>query len=120
MIIDRERLMADIMKSEDAMESWNSGDYHQAILDVCYEAWNKEDNKTWDYRDMISFTRFTYGSFPELIVLAGKYNQQVTNGGHDQLFSNGYGDGVGGCFAKHREIPLHDRMIRLIIPRRLG
>ena len=114
MIIDRQRLMADIMKSKEASEDWNSGEYHQAILDVCYEAWNLKENEAWDYKDLINHARFTYGEFAEFIVLAGKTNQQVTNNGFDGYFQNGYADGVGGCFANHTTAPLHRRLIKLM------
>jgi len=114
MIIDRQRLMADILKSEEASEDWNKGEYHQAILDVCYEAWNLKENEAWDYKDLINHARFTYGEFAEFIVLAGKTNQQVTNGGFDQLFANGYASGEGGCFGQHTTTPMLSRLIRLM------
>jgi hypothetical protein len=48
------------------------------------------------------------------MILVGKYNQQVCNGGHRQYYDNGYSDGEGG-FNSERDpdMPLHYFMIEL-------
>jgi len=48
------------------------------------------------------------GELSQFAVLIGKYNQQVTNGGHIQYYDNGYANGEAGFGVKHDpDIPLH-------------
>jgi len=89
------------------------GDAHQSILDIAYAEWQRRDG--WDYADMIDWLAETYGDLPMFAVLAGKYNQQVCNGGHTQYFDNGYADGKGGCFQDHDpEGPLHQELVLMM------
>jgi len=87
----------------------------QSLLNFCYEDWNKPENGKWDLEDMINNARFTYGEVVELACLLGKYNQQITNGGHSQYFDNGYS---GSHPKRGREydydVPLTQRMLELM------
>ena len=65
----------------------------QAILNVGHAEWQK--NTDWDYNDMRSYVRLTYGPLAGFVVQAGKFNYQVENGGITQYIDNGYyGDEV--------------------------
>ena len=59
-------------------------DYHQAILDVAYKFF-----KT-DYTELINTIEDKFGDAFALLVMLGKYNQQVENGGHMALYVNNY------------------------------
>jgi hypothetical protein len=64
---------------------------------------------------MITYMIDTYGEFAASMVLVGKLNQQVENGGYSQYYDNGYADGEGGCCTIHDpHHPLHSEMIRFI------
>lgn len=94
-------------------ESIKEGDYHQALLDICYDKWQKSEDAP--YKDMATYARIEFGEFVEFALLTGIYNQQVTNGGHIQYYDNGYADGSGGCFSTHdSSCPLHNRLINLM------
>ena len=86
--------------------------YHQAILNIGYNKW--QSVREWKYEDMLNWVEAQFGQFPRLAIQIGKYNQQVTNGGHIQYFDNGYASEGGGCFTKHDPFcPLHKRMVFL-------
>jgi len=89
-----------------------SGYFHQAIMDVGFGAWeNKEVNS---YHEMIEMMKKKYGYEFALLILLGKYNQQVGNGGHSQYFDNGFASiGGGGVFSQKKEIEQHDDMIEM-------
>jgi hypothetical protein len=111
MQLDHQKLMIAIANDKDFIR----GEEHQAVLNVAYEEWNKPENKDWGYHDMVQWARFTFGDVAEFMILAGKYNNQVCNGGHSQYFFNGYasGDG-GGCMKDHdTNCDLHRRMMDL-------
>ena len=82
MLFNKKATLKAIQDSLDGTYNFNNGDYHQALLDICYDHWKTE--KGWRYEDMLKFAKLTYGELIEFIVLIGKYNQQVTNGGHYQ------------------------------------
>ena len=88
-------------------------DYHQTILNIGYMWWQEQINpNSLNYKDMINYISSTYGEIFAGLILIGKYNQQVTNGGHTQYYNNGYADGIGGCFDKRDfDHPLHRRLI---------
>lgn len=91
----------------------NSNEPHQEILNTTYAEWQK--NKSWNYSDMIDYAANSFGKFAALALLVGKYNQQVTNGGHMQYFHNGYASrDSGGCFSNHDNIELHIEMLDLM------
>jgi len=85
---------------------------HQALLDVGYNEWEKND---WSYSDMVNWVRENYRDISALAIMLGKYNQQVTNGGHIQYYDNGYASNNGnGCmFDYNGDIYLHNEMIEL-------
>ena len=144
-------------------ESYKTGDFHQALLDIAYADWNRhndsivyavtdydtkalrfrgttseikawrkrladegradeanstrvkkdDDRDEWGYAEMLDNAREKYGELFFALVAAGKYNQQVGNGGHLQYFHNGYGDGEGGFGHDHDpSMPLHREMIK--------
>lgn len=73
---------------------------------------NKEND--WGYSQMIDWTQETFGDEFALLILLGKYNQQVGNGGHVQYWDNGYASyHTGGVFSDHEEMGLHALMIEL-------
>ena len=84
--------------------------YFQCVLDVCYSHWQIEANRSWTYRDMVDNAEKTYGSTAKLLVLIGKFNQQVTNGGVFQYYDNGFADGTK---ERTKEVPLHIEMVDL-------
>ena len=101
-----------------ASSSIADGDYHQAILDVGYEAWQSPMGRQWSYADMVNHAAVTYGEAAKLFILFGKFNQQVTNGGHFQYYDNGYTSLTkkGGFFRSARfdmDMELHKELIRL-------
>ena len=79
--------------------------YHQAILNIMYEHWQENAGS---YKDTIEWYKNEYGELAQFAVLIGKYNQQVTNGGHLQYYDNGYADEKSGFGGHHDpDIPLH-------------
>ncbi len=86
--------------------------YHQSIMNIMYEQWQKED--AMSYSDILNWFETNYGSLAKFAVLIGKYNQQVCNGGHIQYFHNGYADGEGGFMSDHDpSSPFHSELISL-------
>ncbi len=87
---------------------YKEGDYHQAILNLGYDEYQK--NKNWYYIDMLNYMKTTYGDLAMWAVLIGKANQQICNGGFMQYFDNGYAsEGKGGFGCKHStNLELHN------------
>lgn len=87
---------------------------------------DKDDTReAWSYGDMLEDAREKFGELFYVLTMAGKYNQQVGNGGHIQYFDNGYADGEGGFGSDHNPSnPLHREMVKLIeteiLPRACG
>ena len=94
-----------------------NNEFHQAVLDIGYKWWNEtlnDPNNTERvmYLGMINHMNETYGWEAAFLILVGKYNYQVNNGGHMQYFDNGYTDGVTGFADDHDpEMPLHKQLI---------
>lgn len=87
---------------------------HQAILNVAYNDWQREDND-WGYAQMLKNAEENYGELAKLAVLVGKYNQQVCNGGHSQYWSNGYASAkTDGFGASHDDSELHEELMDLL------
>lgn len=93
----------------------------QALMDIGYDFWQKEENQNLNYSDIL--TRIIMGAgFSEsdghlivFAILTGKYNQQVENGGHIQYFNNGYATkNSNGCWGNYDDISLHEYMIYLV------
>ena len=93
-------------------ESFQTGEFWQAVLDVGYEEWQKPKHEDWNYGQMVAWMGETYGPVAKFLILAGKYNEQVENGGHRQYFDNRYADGGDGR-KPDPEIPLHEEMVTL-------
>jgi hypothetical protein len=68
----------------------------------------------WGYGEMLDNARDKYGELFFVLTLAGKYNQQVGNGGHIQYFDNGYGGRDEGGFGRDHDpsMPLHRELVR--------
>ena len=77
-------------------KDYRDGDVWQAILNLGYSKWQNRNTPTWRYGDMVNWVRLEYGDFACVCVLMGKYNYQVTNGGHMQYWDNGYAGGRPG------------------------
>lgn len=89
-------------------EDFIDGDIHQAILNISYRKWNQ--NLNWQYKDMIKWVENTYGDLAVLSILIGKYNEQVSNGGHIQYYDNNYASiKTEGT----KDIELHRKMVKL-------
>jgi len=63
--------------------------YHQTVLSIMYEYWQRKD-VNMNYDEITTWYKEEYGSLAQFLVLIGKYNQQVTNGGHLQYYFNRY------------------------------
>jgi len=109
--------------SKDVKENFNKEDgYWQTILDLAYNEWQDDKNKEVNsYTSMIEWTREKYGDFAVMVILLGKFNQQVCNGGHMQYYDNGYasrdddGSYRGGFGHSHGEqIALHEEIAELM------
>lgn len=94
-------------------ESFQTGEYHQSILDVCYDEWQNGEYES--YSEMIRGSAKKYGELTYFAIAAGKHNQQVCNGGHYQYWDNRYASLEGSFMSSplpdDREI--HDEMIRI-------
>jgi hypothetical protein len=102
-------------KIKDKIKEDNSSDLHQSLLNIGYNWWNENKVKELSYGDMINHVEKEYGEFVACMILLGKYNQQVCNGGHSQYYNNGYADGLGGCFSERDfSHPLHKKIIKFI------
>jgi len=110
---EREKIRLSLEHDEDGL--------HQALLNIAYHEWQK--HRSWHMEDMITYAR-EYGEIVELAVLVGKYNQQVTNGGHSQYFYNGYGgcdNGENICYTESNyDTPLTRRMEELLLKYKLN
>lgn len=84
--------------------SYRKGEVWQAILNIGYNMW-QSSKQDLSYSDMITWMRIEYGEFAAFCILVGKYNQQVTNGGHIQYWDN--------CYAgeSHEDFSLHEQML---------
>lgn len=93
-------------------DSYLEGDLHQSILDLGYCWWQ---NKNVDsYYSMVDRMSKKFGDEFGLLILLGKYNQQVENGGHVQYFDNGYASVNSSGYGSHTDIELHEEMIELL------
>lgn len=109
--INFEKVLPLLLKDED----YKQGDAFQALLNLGYAEWQKEENNRWGYQDMLDFVEEEYGRGVRFAILVGKANQQIENGGFYQYFDNGYASGDGGCFAQHDPgIPLHKELVSFL------
>ena len=96
-----------LKKTEDVKEEG----YHQTVLNIIYNHWQK-DNINMSYDDIIEWIKEVYGEFAQLLVLLGKYNQQVCNGGHYQYYHNRY-TGIEENETE-AQIHLHKKLVTLL------
>ena len=104
------KLRTDLAGNED----FQKGEVWQAVVDLCYNEWQKPDNKDWRYSDLISYARLVYGSFAKLLCLMGSYGGEVCNGGHDQYYCNGYASDKSGTHSDKTHCALTREMMRLM------
>ena len=102
-----QRLQEELVRRND--KSFQEGDVLQAILNIGYDKWKTSDDLAYD--DMTTWMRIEFGALAEFCILAGKYNQQVNNGGHEQYFDNGYAS-CGEDRSPYEDCDLHLRLIR--------
>lgn len=100
-------------KNKEINDDGETFDYHQTVLNIGYKWWQDAKNPNdVDYVNMIDYIANTYGEIFAGLILIGKYNQQVSNNGHDGYYNNGFADGIGGCYSKRDfDHPLHRRLI---------
>lgn len=85
-------------------------EYYQKIMDIGYDEWQKNDN--WTYPDMIEWVKQNYGEDYSFMILFGKLNQQVGNGGFMQYWDNGYASIHSSGFGnRHSDSELHEEII---------
>ena len=100
-----------------AQQSLKEKEFHQAILDAGYAAWQSEPK--WGYADMLENAETFYGEAAKLFIMLGKYNQQVCNGGHFQYYDNNYASEGKSHRDTDTDISLHKEMINLFKSYRL-
>ena len=76
---------------------------YEKIMDIGYDEWIKHDD--WSYTDMIEWVKQKYGEDYSFLILFGKLNQQVGNGGFIQYWDNGYAS------KQHSDTKLHNEII---------
>jgi hypothetical protein len=106
-----------VLQALEGNASLKEQDFHQALLDICYDKWREEGNQSLSYQDITTWARIEFGIFVEFMLLAGKYNQQVCNGGHSQYIFNGYAGTGNNWYEEDGDEPdltLHFRMCELM------
>ncbi len=105
-------LLKDLIElfNQEEIKTGGPVDIHQFILDVGYEWWQNQTGAY--YSDMIRYMVKTYGVFAGLMILVGKLNQQVCNGGWLQYYDNDYAGGSSiNNYKKIFDHPLHNSII---------
>lgn len=103
--VQNEKLAAALNQRNDVY--YRNNDIHQSILNICFDEWNRRTNCS--YAEIIHWMEKEYGELAAFAVLAGRYNQQVENGGHEQYFNNGYASG-NYELTEAGHFPLHKKM----------
>ena len=80
-------------------------DMHQTLMDIAYDNLKQHEdpdrpgtynvsgwrmNRPWSHALLTGLAEESFGNLVQFAVLIGKYNQQVTNGGHHQYWNNHY------------------------------
>lgn len=93
-------------------EYWNDNVENDELDMRAIRAQDTEENEklNWGYSDMVYWMRDTYGDWAAMMVLLGKYNQQVCNGGHIQYFDNCYASVSSRGWGGADDIGLHRDM----------
>lgn len=108
-----------IQQQSEALGPWT--DENREAKSSLQHAFKVTRDKMWSYADFLTFVTEKFGDGVAFAILAGKFNQQVTNGGIIQFYDNGYGDGDGGCLKEHDpEMPLLQDLIFMIDKSYLG
>lgn len=103
------------IKNEPCYTNDKDGGIHQAIMNVFYAGWDYTENTPYNYYSEMIFVAHTYDPRFALLIMIGKYNQQVCNGGHTQFFDNGYADvDGGGFFSDHTNADLFHFLNELV------
>jgi hypothetical protein len=85
-------------------------EYFQSVLDAAFKDWQtNEIIKSYD--NMLKNARYKFGELAEFLVLIGKFNYQVCNGGHSQYWSNGFASSDNNGWGEHEDCELHNRLI---------
>jgi hypothetical protein len=90
-------------------------DAWQAVVDIGYEWWESQPKDARvHYSEMVAHMKNAYGEIAALLILLGKANYQICNGGVRQYFDNGYATlGAGGYSSDKENIGLHKELARL-------
>jgi hypothetical protein len=86
-------------------------DIWQTLLNLGYSKWQL--NKKWHYHDMLKYVGDNYGELAQFAILIGKFNQQVTNGGHSQYYFNGYSSTEEFDYKKKINHDIHKLLINM-------
>jgi hypothetical protein len=75
-----------------ALQNPDHDDLFQEVLNIGYTEWQQhlEGANAWGFANMVNWMRETFGDDAALIMMLGKFNQQVYNGGIIQWLDNGY------------------------------
>lgn len=96
-------------------ESYKDGDYHQAIMDIGYNEWQRKKGNIESSIDMFEYVRSNFGDEFVMMIQIGNYNRQVTNGGHNQYWDNGYAsENTNGFMSNHTDCINLSNMIKSI------
>jgi len=108
-------LRAEVLRRKAAHQEAD-GDFSawQAVVDIGYDWWRAPSRDgNVHYSDMIKHMYDAYGDIAALLVLLGKADQQICDGGVAQYFENGYATaGRAGCFDEKKNIDLHWELLR--------
>ena len=93
-------------------EDFAKGEVHQAINNIMYDKWEK--NNDWGYDNVVEWFSNKFGTLPEFCIYLGSYNGQVCDGGHHQYFDNGYASSESkGMWGSSKDTKKHDEFIHL-------
>jgi len=106
-MIATDKLKQEVLKR---VKKYDEYDYHQTIMNIMYEHWQKEDVKM-NYREILEWFELEYGVLARFAVQIGKYNQQVCNGGHFQYYHNGF---MGDTNSEEIDISLHQELVVML------
>jgi len=106
-MIATDKLKQEVLKR---VKKYDEYDYHQTIMNIMYEHWQRDDVKM-NYREILEWFELEYGVLARFAVQIGKYNQQVCNGGHFQYYHNGF---MGDTNSEEIDISLHQELVVML------
>ena len=75
----------------------------QDVLNFGYEEWQKPEHEQWSFADMLDWMADEFGEDAALIIMLGRMNGEICNGGIVQWLDNGYAsDYRGDTQRRHR------------------